>query len=273
MSETPTRSRTASPRRLYPSHLELFQQCRHRFRLKVVERRPVADQPGPALAKGNAAHAVLKICGREWMETASMPANLRPLVASRLLRADYASDADWERDVAEVMAWVKYGLTHLDLHATILGAEKFLERSYQPEDGSTPIPLGAVVDLILLRTDHNGARFIEVVDYKTGKNLDASLFAPVLTRFVLRPLIKRHFPGEDFFPVIFTELYLARQHVRTSELTQARCEEDWTEVKRTLAAISAESVWPATPSPLCEWCPFNLNGCTPTIDDDTGTLW
>ncbi len=273
MSETPTRSHAASPRRLYPSHLELFQQCRHRFRLKVVERRPVADQPGPALAKGNVAHAVLKICSREWMETASMPADLRALVAPRLLRADYASDADWERDVAEVVDWVRYGLTYLDPYAQILGVEQFLERTYFPEDGSTPIPLGAVVDLILLRTDATGAPFIEVVDYKTGKNLDASLFAPVLTRFVMRPLIKRLFPGNDFFPVLFTELYLARQHVRTSELTQARCEDDWEEITRTLAAITAEEMWPATPSPLCEWCPFNGNGCTPMIDEESGTLW
>lgn len=273
MVNAPIRSRAAYPRRLYPSHLELFQQCRHRFRLKVVERRPVADQPGPALAKGNAAHAVLKICGREWMETASMPADLRSLVVPRLPRADYASDAEWERDVAEVTDWIKYGLSSLDPYAQILGVEQFLERTYSPEDSSIPIPLGAVVDLILLRTDQAGARFIEVVDYKTGKNLDASLFAPVLTRFVLRPLIKRHLPGDDFVPVLFTELYLAKEHVRTSELTLTRCLDDWEEVKRTLAAITAESTWPATPSPLCEWCPFNGNGCTPTIDEEPGTLW
>ena len=275
MAELRTLSRTApaSPRRLYPSHLELFQQCRHRFHLKVVERRPIADQAGPAIAKGNAAHAVLKICGQEWKETASMPADLRSLVVPRLLRADYASDADRERDVADVVEWVKYGLTYLDPYATILGVEQFLERSYRPDDGSPPIPLGVVVDLILLRTDSTGARFIEIVDYKTGRNLDGSPFAPVFSRFALRPLIKRYFPGDDFAPVLFTELYLAKQHIRTSELTLTRCLDDWEEVKRTLAAITAESTWPATPSPLCEWCPFNGNGCTPMIDEDPDTLW
>jgi hypothetical protein len=260
-------------RRLYPSHLETFQQCRRRFHLKVVERHPV-DQPfGAALAKGNVAHEVLKICGREWMESSSMPADLRSLVAARLSLVDYASEVAWERDVDEIVEWVKYGLSSLDPHATILGVEQFLERTFRPEDGSTPIPLGAVIDLLLLRTDSTGKKYIEIVDYKTGKNLDASLFAPVISRFVVKPLVTKHLPGDEFAPVVFTELYLAKRHVRTSEMTLKRCLRDWEEVQRTLAAITAESTWAPTPSPLCAWCPFNGNGCEPPLEEESGSLW
>ena len=39
-------------------------------------------------------------------------------------------------------------------------------------------------------------------------------------------------------------------------------------VKRTLAAIAAESTWAPSPSPLCEWCPFNSNGCDPKREEE-----
>jgi hypothetical protein len=133
--------------------------------------------------------------------------------------------------------------------------------------------LGVVIDLILLRTDSQRAQFIEIIDYKTGKHLDASLFALVLSRFVLKRLINTHLPGESFAPVIFTELYPGKRHVRTNEMTLERCLADGEEVKRTLAGIAAETSWAPTPSPLCEWCPINGNGCEPTSKEDSMSLW
>lgn len=267
------RPNSQQARRLYPSHLELFQQCRLRYHLKMTGQRLI-DQPFSApLAKGNVAHEVLKICGKEWQESVSMPADLRALVAPRLPRTNYPSQTTWETDVAEVVEWVKYGLSYLDPYATILGVEQFLHRPYHPNDGSPPIPLGVVIDMLLLRTDSTGAKFIEIVDYKTGKHLDASLFAPVISRFVLKRLIDTHLPGESFASVAFTELYLRKQHVRTSEMTMERCLADWEEVKHTLAEISAETTWAPTPSPLCEWCPFNGNGCEPMREEVSASLW
>lgn len=55
------------PARCYPSQLELFQQCRRRFFLKVVERRPVDEPFSPALHKGKVAHEVLKMTPRHDM--------------------------------------------------------------------------------------------------------------------------------------------------------------------------------------------------------------
>lgn len=273
MAMTPPLLSPAPTRRLYPTQLELFQQCRRRYHLKVVQRRPV-DQPfSSALAKGNVAHEVLKICGREWMASASMPADLRALVAPRLPRLHYASSAAWEADVAEVVGWVTYALSSLDPYATILGVELFLDRTFRPDNDSAPTPLGAVIDLLLLRTDSNGAKFLEIVDYKTGKHLDGSLFAPVISRFVLKRLIAKHLPGDTFAPVVFTELYLAKQQVRSSEMTLERCLADWAEVKRTLADIAVESTWAPTPSPLCDWCPFNGNGCVPSSEEPGIGLW
>jgi len=86
-------------------------------------------------------------------------------------------------------------------------------------------------------------------------------------------LVDATLPGENFAPVVFTELYVAKEHVRSSELTLERCLADWEEIKRTLAAIAAESTWAPTPSPLCEWCPFNGNGCEPTREEQNLSLW
>ena len=260
-------------RRLYPSHLELFLQCRRRFHLKVIERHPIEESFSPALAKGTAAHEVLKICATEWQISTSMPADLKSLVAARLPRGAYPEEQAWDQDVAEIVAWVKYGLSYLDPYATILGVEQFLHRNVHPDDGSSPVPLGVRIDLLLLRTDGNGQQFIEIIDYKTGRNLDASAFAPVISRFVLKPIITKHLGSDGFAPVVYSELYLAKQHVRTSDMTLERCLAEWEEVKRTLAAIAAESEWSPTPSPLCEWCPFNGNDCFPTLDEPGDGLW
>jgi hypothetical protein len=272
MSTTVSRSNSQHARRLYPSHLERFQQCRRRYHLQLGQRSPEAPFSAP-LAKGNVAHEVLKICGKEWQESVSMPADLRSLIAPRLSRTNYPSQTAWETDVAEVEGWVKYGLSYLDPYATVLGVEQFLHRTYHPDDGSPPMPLGVVIDMLLLRTDEKGNQFIEIIDYKTGKHLDASLFAPVISRFVLKRLIDVQLPGERFAPVVFTELYVNKRHVRTSEMTMERCLADWEEVKRTLAGIAAETTWDPTPSPLCEWCPFNGNGCEPMLEEQSIGLW
>ncbi len=258
--------------RRYPSQLELFQQCRRRFFLKVVERRPVDEPFSPALHKGKVAHEVLKACGIELRDTVSLPADLRALVAPRIPRGEYPSDAAWETDVAEVVEWVKYGLSYIDPYATILGVELFRDRSYRPDESAMPVPLGAVIDLVLLRTDTNGDRYIEIIDYKTGKNLDQSAFAPVIARFVLKPLIAEHFPGKEFAPAVYTELYLSKKVPRSRELTLPACLEEWGRVTQTMAEIQAEQAWEPTPSPLCQWCPFNGNGCWAETEDH-GPLW
>jgi len=264
----------STPSRRYPSHLELFKQCRRRYFLKVVERRKAKEPLSPALEKGRVAHEVLKICGTDLKESACLPADLRTLVAARLPSDRYPTIAAWEADVAEVVGWVKYGLSYLDPYATVLGVELFIDRTFRPDDGGAPIPLGVVLDIILLRTDDTGEQFIEVIDYKTGRNIEESSLAPVMARFVLKPLIGKHLPGDGFAPVVYTSLYLAKRLPRSQELTLPSCLEAWEEVKRTVAQIEAEDVWAPMPTPLCQWCPFNGDGCNPTLaeEEDDG-LW
>jgi hypothetical protein len=259
--------------RHYPTQLELFHQCRRRYLLKVVERRAVSEPFSPALAKGIAAHDVLKVCGNELRATASVPADLRPLVKARLSIREYLTDLSWSHDVDEVVEWIKFGLSHIDPYATILGVELFLDRTFRPDSGSAPLALGIVVDLLLLRTDETGERFLEVIDYKTGKRMEDQTFAPVMARFALKRIIDRHLPGVAFPSVVFTELYLAQGAVRSQELTFPTVLAKWEEVNSTISAITSEKAWAPKPSPLCRWCPFNGNGCTPESAEDSGDLW
>ena len=261
-----------SPRH-YPTQLELFHQCRRRYLLKVVERRSREEPFNPSLAKGIVTHDVLKLCGSELKSTASLPADLRSLVAPRLSREQYLTDLSWENDVSEIVEWVKFGLTYIDPYASILGVELFLDRTYRSEDCSAPVALGVVVDLLLLRTDKNGNRFLEVIDYKTGKHMEEPTFASVMARFALKRLIDRHLPGDLFAPVVFTQLYLTKRLHRSQELTPPECLAGWEVITRTIAAIEAEEEWAPNPSPLCQWCTFNGNGCSPEAPDTNGDLW
>ena len=202
-----------------------------------------------------------------------MPADLQSLVAPRLPRAEYPSAADGRAMWREVVEWVKYGLSYLDPYATILGVERFLDRTYYPEDGSGPIPVG------------RGHRLAPAADRQQRQTIhrdrrlqDRQTPRWVIVRsglFPVRPetAVDATLPGEGFAPVDVHRAVCRQAACPHSELTLERCLADWEEVKRTLAAIAAESTWAPTPSPLCEWCPFNGNGCEPTREEENLSLW
>ncbi len=261
----------------YPSQLKLFTECRRRYLLKVVERRQVNEPFSPALEKGKVAHAVLKLCAAALMRTpAGCPANLRALVASHLSREPYPTELSWQADVEEIVAWVKYGLSYIDPAAVILGAELFLKREYPGDDAIGAFPVGAVLDLVLLRRDDEGELFFEVIDYKSGRSAWENPLAPVIARFVLKRLVAQHLPAGRFARVIYTELYVSEQVPRQLELDLPLCLERWEDVKRLVAEIGADDVFSPSPSPLCQFCPYNGNGCLAGEDDgpaDNGEIW
>src|SRR5689334_7324008 len=95
----------------YPSHFALWTTCRRRYRLKVIERRRVAEPCSAPLEKGRVAHAVLKRCADHLMTIPpSCPANLHDLVASLLPRAPYPSETAWWADIEVIVGWVKCAL-------------------------------------------------------------------------------------------------------------------------------------------------------------------
>lgn len=265
-----------SPHRaLYPSAIEQYQQCARRFYLQRVERHPTNNESSPAMAKGIAAHNVLRGCGEQLKRTGGFPTDIRQLASVELARHPELSEAWRDGDIADLTQWIKFGLSSIDQHATVLVVEQFAERPLRMDNG-TRITFGARLDLVLLRIDQTGESFIEVVDYKTGKNLDQAQFPPVLARFVLRRQIDQHLkqlPKSSFGRVIVTEIYLSREEIRRQEMTREKCIYDWDAVTHVIADLMANREWKPTPSPMCEWCPYLGNPCTVHAFDGTEDLW
>ncbi len=260
----------------YPSNLRLFAECRRHYLFKVVERRGVDEPFSTALAKGKIVHDVLKICATQLMHDApSLPANLYALVEPRLPREQYPSALTWKSDVEEVVRWLKYALSYLDSNAIVVGAELFLSREFAGDDACAGFPIGAVLDLVLLRRDLEDEPYLEVVDYKSGRSGWEDPLAPIIARFVLKGLISRHLPAGRFGRVVYTELFLAERTPRFLELELQLCLERWEEVKLRVAEIAREEEFPPFPSPRCRFCPYNGNGCLAGFSEpeDDGELW
>lgn len=269
----PSSLSSAKPSRHFPSHLELYGQCPRRYRLKVLDRRQVQESFSPAIVKGNAAHTVLKDCLRRRATVGSDPDNLLALVERHLPSVGYSSESAWAHDVTEVLGWVNYGLSKVDPRATILGTERFLDRRHRASASGQPITLSVVVDVLLLREDGNGRPFFEVIDFKSGQRFDNSPYPPIFARFALRQMIKSHLPDDEFAKVLFSEVYLAKQSVRTVDLDLPTCLQRWDEVTNVVAAIENDTLWAPNPSPMCSWCPFNGDGCNPDAAEDSDNLW
>ena len=169
----------------------------------------------------------------------------------------------------EIVGWVKYGLSYIDPAAVILGAELFLKREYPGDDEIDAFPVGAVLDLVLLRRDDQDEPFLEVIDYKSGRSAWGNPLAPVIARFVLKQLIAKHLPAGCFGRVVYTELYVSEHVPRHLELDLPLCLERWEEVKRLVAEIGTEDEFPPSPSPWCRFCPFNGNGRLAGEDEGT----
>lgn len=265
-----------SPHRaIYPSAIEQYQQCARRFYFQRVARHPSKSQSSPAIAKGNATHNVLKLCGEQLRRTGDFPKDIRQLVSVELARHPELSDEWRADDIKDLTEWVEFGLAAIDRHAQVLGVEQFAERPIRLADGSR-ITFGAKLDLVLLRIDQNGESFIEVVDYKSGKNLDQAQFPPVLARFVLKRQIDQHLQQPvkgRFGKIYFTEIYLFREELRRQEMTRERCDHDWDALMQVVSELVSNREWKPTPSPMCEGCPYLGNPCEVHAFDGSEELW
>ena len=260
---------------IYPSAIEQYQQCARRFYLQRVAHHPTINQSSPAMAKGNAVHNVFKTCGEQLRRTGSFPTEIPKLISVELARHPALSDTLLDGDIAELTDWVRFGLANIDRTAQVLGVEQFAERPIRMAD-DIRITFGAKLDLVLLRTGLNGEPFIEVIDYKSGQNLDQAQFPPVLSRFVLKRQIDQYLQlkmEKRFGRVLFTEIYLSRSEVRRQEMTREKCDHDWDALLQVVSELLSDRDWVPSPSPMCEWCPYLGNPCTVHAFDGTEDLW
>lgn len=248
---------------IYPTSLRRYLECPYRVRLEYVDR--VAVEPpawDPVLEKGNAVHKLMETIGGHLKRNRPIPDYIRKQ-AERLLPADhYAFAEQRHHDIEDVLRWSRSALRYLRGQPThILVIEHFKP---QKLTGTTfdKVQVGAKADIVVRREDALGP-YIEIIDYKTGRNREFLSHTPILSRIALRDVVKHELPGSRFPRSIFTYLWLESGEIQQIDLDEAFLLEQWDEVSRHLEDLLTEQIWPTSPSHRCRWCPYYKKACTP----------
>lgn len=257
---------------LSPSSLSTARQCLRRFHAENVLRR--REPPGPEAVLGTFVHRVLEmlVCERrddrtietarrlansEWPEFKTSPDFLR-LELNRRDTLEFAGQA-----IAAVHRALE--LIPLD-RLTVLGIEQRFDVTL---DG---VPMHGIVDLVvrdedgLLAPNPDGRR-VDLIDYKTGavpvtvgrasrfddekeaeKLVQAHIYNAAAAQLYNVPVAdvvgQLVYIGEDV-GILFAD-------PADTPTVIAAVAETWETVK---AADVGPGPWPATPGPLCGWCP------------------
>jgi RecB family exonuclease len=248
---------------LSPSSIKGYEACPHRIRLQYIERRKTPFGDNLHLEQGNAAHHLLaEIAHRHRHDKPQRSVDeMYTRAFHRLPKRYFPSRIAHEAAAEEVMRWVDYGVACLDRRADILAVEKPGRRTLPVPRAGVRLELTTRPDLILLRTDPEGERFVDIIDYKTGSKEWVDEIPPVTMRFVFKELFKGISPDTLALRVQFTYVWLAHRETHVIHLTPEYCETAWAQVTGVIERLVTEREWPAQPSGLCHYCPYNGHGC------------
>lgn len=246
-----------------PTALRHYDRCPRRVRLTYIDAVPEPRRFNLFLSKGRIAHNLLQYSARRISRGQPVhdAGTFLEMAIHRLPPREFPSPEERHEHAMEIVRWVTYGLDYLDRDAEYLAIERGNNRPFTVVPGLDPYRLSARPDLILLRGAPDGERYIEFIDYKTGKPRDDAL-APVLTRYVSRQMLKRYVPNPTTARMRFTYLWLAAGERQVVELTLDWCETTWDSATAMIRNLTTEQEWPARPSTLCHYCPYNDNACT-----------
>lgn len=235
--------------RASPFKLNLFRQCRRRYRFEYVERLgPIYKRPRPHLVMGAHVHEALR---RLYVRV--RPEERSVAVAERLLRAVWKrgrvgfSSAEEERAFGQrALAMIRRFCTLTDLRADPLATE----RTHAIKVAERLVLTGRVD-----RVDAEADGTLRVIDYKTGRRPTAgedrstqTFQAGVYTHLVTT-VTRRAVTRVEMF-------YLSdgvRERVEVNRDTQRETLED---VQARVGEILRESEFPPHPTPLCAHCDY-----------------
>jgi hypothetical protein len=244
------------PARLFactPSRLAAF-DCPRRYRLTYVDRPPPPrGQPWAHHTVGAVAHLAL---AKWWLLPRShrTPEMGADLVERNWQNIGFRDDAQSAQARANVVAWVRRYLVHVDAAVEPIGVERTV---------ATPTATLAVSGRID-RMDQRGDEVV-VVDYKTGRREltgdDArgsqalGLYVLGVRRTLRRPCSRvelHHLPTGTVAAFEHTDATLKR-HLDRAQSTA----EDIVTATDTLASgADVDEVFPPVPSNACAWCDF-----------------
>lgn len=183
-----------------------------------------------------------------------------------LPRDGYPDERAWAEDVAAVLAQVEVGLRHLATGRRVLAVEAFLRYPYRGDAATPPFVLGATADVILEGVDDRDERFLEVIDWKTGRGRGVDL----VQELALRIVAKHTYKGYAY--IVSTTAFLAEDATWSIVRDDVSCRRIWGELKATVAAIEREERWEPQPGTKCLWCPYFQNGCALDRTEGAGDI-
>lgn len=251
---------------VYPTSLRRYLECPHRCRLEYVDRVPVPEPAwDPVLEKGNALHKLMERHAWNIWKQRQSSINEKLFVGYRLPAMRYPSQEQRNRDIREVLEWSQSALAYLTGQPTeFLCVEFYKPRVWERSSHPNPLRIGAKADVVVKRRDHIGA-YIEIIDYKTGKNREFTGLTPLLSRIALRDLLHLHLPDGEHPRSIFTYLWLESGEIQRIELEWGYLLGQWNVIGKQIDTMLAERTWPMRPSRRCRWCPYFNTACSPDL--------
>jgi len=259
-----------------PSKLKSYINCPHHIRLKYLDKVPHPKVTNLFLTQGNVAHFLLAECAHRIRK--GQPLRTEEEMSQRAFRQLkpelFPSAPARETAVNQVMRWVQYGLDAIDWQADILEVERKREREVPWQPAGTRLTISTKPDLILLRRDERGERYVDIIDYKTGGTW-ADEVPPIVMRYVFKDVFQRITRDTLGLRMQFSYVFLEHRKTKVIQLPPDYCAAAWGDVLGTLGRLMAEREWPARPSTWCHYCPYNGTACDAyaTMGSDAGSEW
>lgn len=246
-----------------PTKLKAFSTCPHRVRLQYIDKVPSPQPFNLFLQQGTIAHNMLADAAKRIRSGVALRSADELLVwATRGMHPQYFPSPDARESAAQtIVRWVQYGIGHIDHEAEFLLIERNSSRTMPWRPAGTRLTVSTRPDLILYRTDAEGERFVEIVDYKTGSQWMDEV-PPVTMRFVCKDVFQKIATDTSTLRMQFTYVYLEHRETEVIALTPEYCAMSWGKVTDTIELMMAEREWPVRPSRLCNYCPYNGSTCT-----------
>ncbi|HUZ01930.1 MAG TPA: PD-(D/E)XK nuclease family protein [Thermomicrobiaceae bacterium] len=236
---------------LTPTMLETYGRCPAQYQARYINRQRSEEPPSSALARGSAAHAVLRQVFDLFCGTGAFPIDLHARIAAQLAREPYATNAEHAADVEAIVGWVHWALAEFDGTAQVVAVEQPLEYRYPGSDACPSFRLRAFVDLVLRHDDGS----LTVVDWKTATSCRVDPIPTTVARIVAGQTYG------NYREIRNSTTFLPAKVAVTEVITREQGAATWREIKSLVKAISTDRVWQPISGPLCPYCPLYHRSC------------